>query len=425
MARERAGSGLEMLLERIPIAKLLPHANNARMHSPEQLERLRASIVQHGFAFPVVVNRHGELIAGHARLEASRQLGLDEVPAVRLTRLTEKQERALRIADNRIAELATWDEDKLALELAELATLEIPLESIGFDQAELELLLHLDGNDAPAKLDDVPEASPIAIARPGDLWQLGEHRLLCGDATNGGDVARLLAGDVPAMMVTDPPYGVSYEPKWRNEGRVGRQAIGHSTENTVENDDRASWQQAWEHFPGDVAYVWCSALRSMEVAADLKAADFELRAQIVWVKQTFIISRGHYHWQHEPCWYAVRRGATARWCGDRKQSTVWHVNGLQGYMTKAEGLDARQEHGTQKPVELVLRALANHTGEGDLIYDPFVGSGTTLVACEHARRRCLALEIDPRCVDMVLRRWRTLVGREPTRDGRALVELEA
>lgn len=415
-----------MLLERVPVAKLTPYAKNARTHSEAQLAMLARCVKEQGFAFPVVVNRRGEVIAGHARLEVAKRLQLEDVPVVRLNGLSEAQERALRLADNRIAELANWDEELLADELVALAELKVDPEGIGFDEVQLELLLRQlepDAAHAAAADERAGEAGP-EIARSGDLWELGKHRLLCGDATSKADVERLLAGEVPELMVTDPPYGVDYEPGWRNEGRVAREAFGVSREEKVANDDRADWREAWEAFPGAVAYVWHAALRSGVVHASLEAAGFEIRAQIVWAKQMPMISRGHYHWHHEPCWYAVRRGAKASWTGDRKQSTLWPVHAPVGYL-HGDGADERQAHGTQKPTELYLRAFANHTRKGALVYDPFLDSGTALVACEKAGRRLRALELDPRCVDVALRRWRKFAGAEPTRDGRALAELEA
>ena len=234
--------------------------------------------------------------------------------------------------------------------------------------------------------------------------------MLCGDATASADVARVLAGETPRLLVSDPPYGVDYTPAWRHAVYPGqRTAVGR-----VVNDDRADWTDAWRLFTGDVAYVFHAGLRAATVAASLEAAGFELRSQIIWVKQQFALSRGHYHWGHEPAWYAVRRGATARWCGDRQQSTVWEVPNLNPVGGLREGENAPTGHGTQKPVRLVEIPLLNHTQPGETLFDPFCGSGTALIAAEKTGRRCVALEIDPQYVQVAVSRWEAFTGQSAT-----------
>lgn len=229
----------------------------------------------------------------------------------------------------------------------------------------------------------------------GDVWLLGKHRLVCGDATNPAHVAAAFGGSRPNLMATDPPYGVNYEPTWRAKAWKGARAIG-----AVLNDDRADWEAAWALFPGDVAYVWHGALNGSVVEAGLKRAGFKIRAQIIWDKGRLIISRGHYHWRHEPCWYAVRKGRTASWAGDRRQVTVWHIV----HRRSATG------HGTQKPIEAMRRPILNHTRPGDHVYDPFVGSGTTILACEETARICHAIELNPAYVEMAIARWEAASG---------------
>ena len=239
--------------------------------------------------------------------------------------------------------------------------------------------------------------------------------MLCGDATAKHDVARVLEGASPRLMVTDPPYGVRYTPAWRHDVYPAqRTAVG-----AVANDDRVDWTDAWRLFAGDVAYVFHAGLHAGTVAFNLIDAGFDLRSQIVWVKDHFALSRGHYHFQHEPAWYAVRRGATAHWSGGRKQSTVWPVPNLNPVGSPPSADDVASGHGTQKPVRLFEIATCNHTQAGDSVYDPFLGSGTALIAAEKTRRVCLALEIDPVYVQVSLARWQDFTGQSAVRLGGA------
>jgi len=246
------------------------------------------------------------------------------VPVIILDDLSEAQRRALVIADNKLAENAGWDEELLRVELAALGELDFDLDLLGFSDEELENLLgDLDGmalGETEGE-DDVPEAPEDPTSRPGDLWILGKHRLLCGDATVATDVERVLNGIQPLLMVTDPPYGVQYDPAWRNQMGAAK------TERTgkVLNDDRADWREAWDLFPGDVSYVWNGALHATTVAESLEAAGFNVRSQIIWAKDRLVLSRGDYHWQHEPCWYAVKKTGKGHWAGDRKQTTLWRI----------------------------------------------------------------------------------------------------
>lgn len=399
------------LIEHCSVSSLLPYAGNARTHSPEQVAQIAASIAEFGFNVPVLVDEAGVLVAGHGRVLAAQMLGLNEVPMIRLGHLTAAQVRAYRLADNQIALNAGWDEALLAQELAWLRGEGCDLGLVGFGQAELDRLLALDempGNDGVAGDPDAaaPEVPAEPISRAGDLWRLGAHRLLCGDCTREGDVARLLASERPHLMVTDPPYGVAYDPAWRNEagvsstGRVGK----------VANDDRADWRQAWALFPGDVAYIWHAAVHARVVIESVEAAGFAVRSQIVWAKSRFALGRGDYHWQHEPCLYAVRKGATGHWQGARDQATLWAIG-------NAGDEDAATVHGTQKPTACMRRPIENNSQVGDAVYEPFSGSGTTIIAAETTGRRCLAMEVDPGYVDVAVLRWQALTGQDAILDG--------
>jgi DNA modification methylase len=252
-----------------------------------------------------------------------------------------------------------------------------------------------------------PECGAEFTAKPE-----GGCRLLCGDSTVATDVERVLGGVEPHLMVTDPPYGVSYDPKWR-ETSLDTWKKPRST-GQVDNDDRADWSEAWALFPGHIAYVWHGGLHSATVEESLQTAGFVMRAQIIWAKQHFVISRGDYHWQHEPCWYAVRKGSTGQWAGDRKQSTLWQIQNASAMGGKSEGTTG---HGTQKPVECMRRPIENNSAPGQAIYEPFCGSGTTIVAAEQTGRSCLCLEISPAYVDVSVKRWQDFTGKLATLDG--------
>jgi DNA modification methylase len=414
--RSRASAGSQSLptteslqVESWPIERLLPYAANARTHPDEQVAQIAGSIAEFGFNVPCLVDDRGVLIAGHGRTLGARRLGLQQVPVIRLGHLTDAQARAFRLADNRIALNAGWDDALLAAELDRLKEDGVNLELLGFAEDELDGLLDgLDEGGPSEEEDEVPEPPSEAVTRPGDLWLLGPHRLLCGDATVANDVERLLEGARPHLMVTDPPYGVEYDPNWRNESGVSVTA----RTGKVNNDDRADWREAWSMFPGEVAYVWHSGIHARTVAESLDACGFHIRTQIVWAKPRLVLGRGDYHWQHEPCFYAVRKGATGHWQGARDQSTLWII-------ATGEHDDAT-EHGTQKPVECMRRPIVNNSAKGELVYEPFAGSGSTLIAAESVGRVCLAIEIDPRYCDVVIKRWQRYGGAASlTSDGRS------
>lgn len=391
-------------VERRPIASLVPYARNARTHSAAQVDQIAASIREWGWTVPVLVDEAGELIAGHGRLLAAQKLGLAEVPVMVACGWSEAAKRAYVLADNKLALNAGWNEELLKLELGDLRLGGFDLSLMGFGDKELEELLHqaVDGLTDP---DVVPEAPAKPVSRLGDVWLLGRHRLVCGDAMDAEVVRLCLNGVVPHLMVTDPPYGVGYDPAWRNE------ALGASSARTgkVLNDDRADWREAWALFPGDVAYVWHGALHAATVAESLKACSFGIRSQIIWKKPSLVLGRGDYHWSHEPCWYAVREKKTGHWAGDRKQTTVWEIS--------SKDQDAQTVHGTQKPVECMARPIRNNSSPGQAVYEPFSGSGTTVMACEIEGRTAHAIELSPAYVDVAVQRWQAFTGQEATLEG--------
>ncbi|MBS0247560.1 MAG: site-specific DNA-methyltransferase [Proteobacteria bacterium] len=389
-------------LEMWPTERILPSPRNARTHSEAQVAEIAGSIRAFGFANPILVGDGGEVIAGHGRLAAARLLGLPEVPVVLLKGLSEMQQRQLMLADNRIALNAGWDLDMLRLELTDLSALGADLRVLGFTKGELAKALTPAGRGLTDE-DAIPEVSEVAITRPGDVWVLGQHRIGCGDSTDRAVVERVLANAVPPLMVTDPPYGVNYDPEWRHRAGVN----SSSRVGKVENDGRADWEDAWALFPGSIVYVWHGALHAATVASSLERQGFAIRAQIIWAKERLVIGRGDYHWQHEPCWYAVR--SKGNWTGDRKQTTLWTIS--------SKDQDAETVHGTQKPVECMRRPILNNSSPGDLVYEPFLGSGTTLIAADSCGRVCRAVELSPLYVDVAIRRWQAFTGAKALRDG--------
>ena len=411
-------------VERVPLSELVPYARNARTHSDEQIAQLQASMREWGWTVPILIDEHGGIIAGHGRVLAAQRSGITEAPCMRAIGWSEEKKRAYVLADNKLALNAGWDDAMLQLELQALANSSFDMSLIGFSTDELTALLapKTEGLTDP---DDAPPLPETPVSVLGDVWILGRHRIVCGDCTSATDVAKALNGAVPNLMVTDPPYGVKYDPAWRKEAGVGSSgaAIGK-----VLNDDRADWREAWDLFPGAVAYVWHGGLHAGVVAESLVACDFNVRAQIIWVKTRPALSRGHYHWQHEPALYGVREGAednwrfvpehevsayavkkgmTGDWHGDRKQSTVWFI----------EHLKNDTGHGTQKPVECMKRPIENNSSPGQAIYEPFSGSGTTLIAAEMTGRSCHALELNPAYVDVAIKRWQDFTGQAARLEG--------
>ncbi len=403
-------TGAQAITQR-PLADLIPYASNARTHSDAQVALIAASIREFGFNNPVLVDGANGIIAGHGRVLAARKLGLVHVPVIELAHLTETQKRAYILADNRLAEQAGWDRELLALELTDLGELGVDLGDLGFAGAELDALLGLGAADPKEEATPEPPLDPVS--RLGDLWWLGSHRLICGDATDQSTVSRLLGDVRPHLMVTDPPYGVSYDPDWRN--RAGASETKRTGK--VMNDDRADWREAWALFPGEVVYVWHGALHATTVGESLTACGFDIRSQIIWAKDRHVLSRGHYHWQHEPCWYAVK--GTGHWSGDRTQSTLWQIPNRDQ--------DAATIHGTQKPVECMRRPMLNNASPGQAIYEPFCGSGTSIIAAETCGRVCHAVELDPAYVDVAVARWEAFTGQTAilAGDGRSFAEISA
>jgi DNA modification methylase len=388
------------------IERLIPYADNARLHSETDIDKLVGSLRRWGWTNPGLVDEHGVLIAGHGRVRAAAKLGLSAIPVMVARGWSEEEKRAYRLADNQLAARASWDFELLRNELQELGFADFDLGLIGFEPDQLETILKGLGSSGLTDPDSIPEGPDRPVTRRGDIWLLGDHRVGCGDSTSAVDVASVLAEAEPHLMVTDPPYGVGYDPGWRARSNLSR---GKLARGKVLNDDRADWQEAYALFPGDTAYVWFGALHGEVATAGLTACGFQLRAQIIWAKQHFTLGRGDYHWQHETCWYAVRAGKASHWQGDRTQTTVWEIANTNPFGNPQR--EPSWGHGTQKPVECMRRPIANNSRPGQVIYDPFLGSGTSVIAAEMTGRVCCGLELNPAYVDVIVCRWQLFTGR--------------
>lgn len=394
----------------LAIALLLEsfHPKNPRkLMKGAEFEALKALHRKFGCLQPAVVNlRTGRIVGGHQRLRAAQAIGMPSYPTWFVDR-DEVEEGEANVGLNISGD---WEELLLVEMLEMIKEGDGDLGLTGFDDAELARLLQK--AEAGEKPDDsMPEASTVEKrCSPCDVWILGDHRLMCGDSTQADHVDRVLGGEAPNLMVTDPPYGVSYDPQWREDNKIGLWSGGDKTGKVI-SDDIADWSAAYAHFRGQVVYVWHSGLTAGVFWKTIVAAGFDIRAQIIWAKQISVFGRGAYHWQHEACWYGVRKGGKASWIGDRKQSTIWEIQNANPMGGQKD--DGVTHHGTQKPVECMLRPMANHKGD---VFDPFLGSGTTIIAAQKLGRRCFGLEISPEYCDVILARWEQFTGLEVVKD---------
>ena len=399
-------------IEQWPTAKLVPYARNARTHSEAQVAQIAASIAEFGFTNPILAGSDGVIVAGHGRLAAAQKLGLEMVPVVVLDHLNPTQRRALVIADNRIAENAGWDDAMLRVELAALADDAFDVALTGFDADALAELMAGEEPDADGQTDDdaVPEVSETPISRSGDIWLLGAHRLLCGDATAAASYERLLAGEQADMVFTDPPYNVNYANSAKDKMRGKDRAILNDNLGDGFYDFLlAALTPTVAHCRGGI-YVAMSSSELDVLQAAFRAAGGKWSTFIIWAKNTFTLGRADYQRQYEPILYGWPEGAQRHWCGDRDQGDVWNIKKPQ----------KNDLHPTMKPVELVERAIRNSSRPGNVVLDPFGGSGTTLIAAEKSGRQARLIELDPKYVDVIVRRWQDWTGQQATRESDGL-----
>ncbi|WP_127476598.1 site-specific DNA-methyltransferase [Sulfurivermis fontis] len=396
-------------IEHWPTDKLIPYVRNARQHSDAQIAQIAASIAEFGFTNPILAGSDGVIVAGHGRLAAARKLGLTQVPVVVLDHLTPTQRRALVLADNRLAELSTWDEALLRIELSDLQAEGFDLDLTGFDADALADLLAGEETTREGLTEDdaVPEAPVSPVSGPGDVWIMGEHRLVCGDATAAEAYAQLFQdGERADMAFTDPPYNVNYANSAKDKLRGKHRPILNDALGAGFHDflyDALSLLVA--HTRGAI-YVAMSSSELDTLQAAFRAAGGHWSTFIIWAKNTFTLGRSDYQRQYEPILYGWPEGADRHWCGDRDQGDVWQFNKPQ----------KNDLHPTMKPVELVERAIRNSSRPGDVVLDPFGGSGTTLIAAEKSGRRTRLIELDPKYADVIVRRWQDYAGAQAVRE---------
>ena len=433
-AQTSRSANIDIQVQRWPTERLKPYPGNARTHSDAQIRQIAASITEFGWTNPILVDAADGIIAGHARWLAAKKLGMKEVPVIVLGHLSEAQRRALVIADNQLALNAGWDEELLRVELAMLHEGDYDLNLLGFDDVELaRLLAAQDAYPGLADEDAVLEPPANPVSKPGDLFVLGDHRLICGDCTDPNVVARLLAGAKPKLMVCDPPYGISLDSEWRDRAGLNgcgpaeasymkHRTEGH-TETTISGDTRADWSEAFELVPSlEVAYVWHASVFTREVLNGLERIGFLYPQQIIWNKGRTVLTRTHYWYQHEPCWYV--RKVNAPWYGKAGQNaTVWDSPSPKFIMGGSD--EEKFDHPTQKPMDVMRRPILNHTLPGEAVYDCFLGSGTSTIAAEQNGRSCYGVELDPKYVDVIVRRWQGYTGKQAVLegDGRTFAEI--
>jgi len=376
--------------EKVNIDRLVPYARNARTHSKEQILQLRASLREFGFVNPVIVDKDLNVIAGHGRILAAKEEGITEVPCVFAEHLTEAQKRAYIIADNRLALNAGWDAEMLSVEIADLQAADFDVSLLGFDDAELNKLM---GGAEDVKDDDFDvegELAKPAVTKPGDLWLLGQHRVLCGDSTKAETFSLLMDGKLANLVVTDPPYNVNYE------GTAGK----------IKNDNMADqkfYQFLLEAFTlteramaKDASiYVFHADTEGLNFRKAFFKAGFYLSGTCIWKKQSLVLGRSPYQWQHEPILFGWKKAGKHAWYSDRKQSTIWEFDKPR----------KNTDHPTMKPVPLVAYPILNSSMTGCIVLDPFGGSGSTLIACEQTGRICHTVELDEKFCDVIVNRY--------------------
>lgn len=377
-----------------PVDELIPYINNPR-NNDVAVDAVASSIKNFGFKVPIVVDSQNEIINGHTRLKAAKKLGLEEVPVIVADDLTDEQIKAFRLADNKVGELAEWNEEMLSVELEELEKLEFDMTQFGFD--DLDDILE-ESEVVEDEFDEEPPEEPKS--KLGDIYQLGRHRLMCGDSTHSESVSKLLQGVEADLLITDPPYNVAYESK-------GKVAL------TIQNDNKESgefhlflydaFNAAKENLKAGASfYVWYASAEVVNFHTSLEEAGFLVKQELIWNKSSMVLGRQDYHWKHEPCLYGWASGGSHSWYNDRKQTTILNF----------DRPTVNRVHPTMKPIALFDYQIKNSSKAGDMVLDLFGGSGTTIMACEQNNRNAYLMELDPRYVDVIIKRWEEFTGQK-------------
>ena len=388
-------------IERIAVEMLLPYAKNSRTHSDEQVAQIAASIKEFGFNNPILIDKENTIIAGHGRLLAARRVGMTEVPCIKLGHLTETQRKAYVIADNRLALNADWDTEMLTIELNDLLGDNFALDILGFDADELKALLDpVTPTEGLTDEDAVPETPEEPKTKPGDIYRLGKHRLMCGDSTSIDALERLCETQLVDMWLTDPPYNVAYEGKTKDALTIKNDSMEDDQFRQFLRDSYTAADSVMK--PGAVFYIWHADSEGYNFRGAAKDAGWTVRQCLIWKKSTMVMGRQDYHWKHEPCLYGWKDGAGHLWAADRKQTTI-----LEFDKPSRNG-----EHPTMKPVGLFEYQMLNNTKGGDIVLDSFGGSGTTLIAAEKNGRIARIMELDPKYCDVIVKRWEDFTGQK-------------
>ena len=391
-----------MIVENIDINLLKPYSNNPRKLTPKAIEKVAQSLKEFGFRQPIVVDANNTIVVGHTRYQASRKLGYTQVPITKINNLTKEQINAYRIADNRTNEEAEWDDELLALEIKDLEMKDFDISLTGMDKPELDKIL-FEEKQGNTDDDEVPEAPEEPITKPGDIWQLGNHRIICGDSTLPETYQKLLADKKVDLYLTDPPYNVAY---------VGKTKDALTIQNDKQTDDqfqeflKNAFTNSTEYLKlGGSFYIWHSDSEGLLFRLAVNDANLKLRQTLIWSKNTMVMGRQDYQWQHEPCLYGWKEGASHTWYSDRKQTTILNF----------ERPTSSKLHPTMKPVKLISYLINNSTKQEDIVLDSFLGSGSTLIACEKLQRICYGIELDPIYCDVIIKRWEQWANAKATK----------
>jgi site-specific DNA-methyltransferase (adenine-specific) len=389
-------------VERWKIERLVPYARNARTHSDEQVAQIAASIREWGWTTPVLVDEDGGIIAGHGRTLAAQRLKMAEVPVMVARGWSDAKKRAYILADNKLALNAGWENELLNLELSELKELDFDLDLIGFSADEIAALIPLELEPGLTDEDAVPEPPAVPVTVLGDVWLLGRHRVMCGDSCSITDIEKLVSGRQADMWLTDPPYNVAYEGGTKEKLTIQNDSMADDTFRQFLRDAYVAADVAMK--PGAVFYIWHADSEGYNFRGAAQDAGWKVRQCLIWKKSSLVMGRQDYHWKHEPCLYGWKEGAGHLWAADRKQTTI-----LEFDKPSRNG-----EHPTMKPVALFEYQMLNNTKGGDLVLDSFGGSGTTLIAAEKNGRHSCLMELDPKYVDVIIKRWQDFTGKTAT-----------